>query len=171
MACKETNNCDCTNLKGFGLDSKNETLRKKFERKRILIICTGNSCRSQMAEAWLRSFDDRLDVFSAGIRPEKEVSPFAIEVMKAVNIDIRQQYPKPVGDFMNDDFDVVITVCDNAKKACLVFTANVKHHLHIGFEDPADATGNSDEILMVYQKVSIQIRDAFYKLFIEELNK
>ena len=119
MACKETNNCDCTNLKGFGLDSKNETLRKKFERKRILIICTGNSCRSQMAEAWLRSFDDRLDVFSAGIRPEKEVSPFAIEVMKAVNIDIRQQYPKPVGDFMNDDFDVVITVCDNAKKLAL----------------------------------------------------
>ncbi|MEI6695722.1 MAG: arsenate reductase ArsC [Bacteroidota bacterium] len=171
MACKEKNNCDCSNMNGFGLDRKNETLSKKFERKRILIICTGNSCRSQMAEAWLRSFDDRLDVFSAGIHPEKEVSPFAIEVMKAVNIDIRQQYPKPVGDFMNDDFDVVITVCDNAKKACPVFTANVKHLLHIGFEDPADAIGTSDEILMVYQKVSIQIRDAFYKLFIEELSK
>ncbi len=123
-----------------------------------------------MAEAWLQSFDDRLDVFSAGTRPEKEVNPFAIEVMKAVNINIHQQYPKPVGDFINDDFDFVITVCENAKKACPVFGGKVKHHLHIGFEDPADAIGTSDDILMVYKKVSSQIRDAFYKLFIEKIS-
>lgn len=138
----------------------------KYVRKKILIICTGNSCRSQMAEGWLQSFDERLDVFSAGTRPEKLVNPYAVKVMAEVGIDISFHYPKSIDNFIHESFDYVITVCDNANKICPVFRGNVKNRLHIGFEDPADATGSDEEITEVYCKIRDQIRDEFYKFYI-----
>ena len=131
----------------------------------ILIICTGNSCRSQMAEGFLKSLDPSLEVFSAGTKPEKQVNPNAIEVMKEIGIDISDHFPKLVDVFVNESFDYVITVCDNAKEACPVFFGSVKHRLHMGYEDPADAKGTNEEILIVYRKVRDEIRTEFTKFY------
>ncbi|MDP3682817.1 MAG: arsenate reductase ArsC, partial [Ignavibacteria bacterium] len=116
-------------------------------KKRILILCTGNSCRSQMAEGFLKSFDNELEVYSAGTNPSSLVHPKAVKVMSEVGIDLSKNYPKKVDQFINDAFDFVITVCGNAKETCPVFIGKVGKHLHIGFEDPADATGTEEEIL------------------------
>ncbi|MFH0895587.1 MAG: arsenate reductase ArsC [Bacteroidota bacterium] len=132
---------------------------------KVLIICTGNSCRSQMAEGFLKSFDKNLEVYSAGTRPEKQSNPNAVRVMKEAGIDISMQYPKHVDQFINDAFDYVITVCDGAKEVCPVFTGSVKHRLHIGFEDPADARGEENEVLNVYKKVRDQIKKEFYDFY------
>lgn len=128
---------------------------------KILIICTGNSCRSQMAEGFLKSFDPRLQVFSAGTRPEKQVSPYAVEVMKETGIDISRNRPKKVDLFLNDSFDYVITVCDSAKETCPLFSGKVGKRLHKGFEDPANARGTEEEILAVYRRVRDQISKEF----------
>jgi arsenate reductase len=162
MDCNDKNNC--ISCKSENLKHDNCSINM-FDRKRILIICTGNSCRSQMAEGWLFSFDERLDVYSAGIRPEKEVNPYAIKVMQEVGIDISQNYPKFVDVFINDAFDYLITVCDNIRDACPIFTSNVKQRLHIGFEDPADAKGSPEEIIEIYRRIRDEIRDAFYKFY------
>ena len=111
---------------------------------RILIICTGNSCRSQMAEGYLKSLDSGLEVYSAGTKPEVRVNPNAVKVMKETGIDISSQVPKNADMFKDKSFDYVITVCDSAKESCPVFTGDVKNRIHIGFEDPALAKG-SDE--------------------------
>lgn len=145
---------------------KGETL---FMKKRILILCTGNSCRSQMAEGFLKSFDPELEVFSAGTFPASRVSTHAIKVMNELGIDISKGYPKDVSTFLNYSFDYVITVCDNAKEACPVFHGNVKKQIHIGFDDPADATGTEEEILSVYRKARDEIKTDFYKLYKEEI--
>jgi len=126
---------------------------------KILIICTGNTCRSQMAEGILKSLDNKLQVFSAGTRAEKNVNPIAIKVMSEIGIDISKQYPKSVDMFINECFDYVITVCDGAKEICPVFTGNVKHRLHIGFDDPADAKGTPKEIILVYRRVRDEIKE------------
>jgi len=136
---------------------------------KILVLCTGNSCRSQMAEGFLKSFDPRLEVFSAGTKPAERINPFAVRVMKEVGIDISEQFPKDVERFLNEEFDYVITVCDNAKEACPVFTGRVKNRLHIGFEDPAEAVGEEEEVLPVYRRVRDQIGEAFRKLYDEVL--
>lgn len=132
---------------------------------KILIICTGNTCRSQMAEGFLKSFDKALEVYSAGTAAEGKVNPYAVKVMKEAGIDISQQKPESVELYLSDSFDYVITVCDGAKEVCPVFVGNVKHRLHIGFEDPASARGTEEEILPVYRKVRDQIRDAFYDFY------
>jgi arsenate reductase len=118
-----------------------------------------------MAEGILRSFNMEFRVFSAGTHPEKEINKFAVAVMKEIGIDISLQYPKNVNEFVNESFDYVITVCDNAREICPVFTGNVKHRLHIGFEDPASAKGTDEEIMIVYRKVRDQIAGEFKKLF------
>jgi len=136
---------------------------------KILVLCTGNSCRSQMAEGFLKSFDHELEVYSAGTHPSGEVHPKAIRVMKEAGIDISHGYPKPVDDFVNESFDYVITVCDGAREVCPVFTGNVKHRLHIGFEDPAEATGTDEEVLAVFRKIRDEIKTefrSFYKKYI-----
>lgn len=138
-------------------------------KKRILILCTGNSCRSQMAEGFLKSFDDNLEVYSAGTKPAEKVNPNAIQVMKEVGIDISNNYPKDVEQFVNQSFDYVITVCDNAKETCPVFIGKVGKQLHIGFEDPADATGIEEEILSVFRKVRDEIKRDFYEFYLNEL--
>ncbi|MGB9664054.1 MAG: arsenate reductase ArsC [Ignavibacteria bacterium] len=138
-------------------------------KKKILILCTGNSCRSQMAEGFLKSFDKELEVYSAGTKPADKVNPKAVQVMKEIGIDISQNYPKMVDQFINDPFDYVITVCDNAKETCPVFIGKVGKQLHIGFEDPADATGTEEEILSEFRKVRDEIKKDFYEFYLKEL--
>lgn len=133
--------------------------------KRILILCTGNSCRSQMAEGFLKSFDPSLEVLSAGTKAAPKVSSKAIRVMNEVGIDISHHFPKTVDQFLTESFDYVVTVCDNAKESCPVFVGNVKHRLHIGFDDPAEATGTEDEILSVFRRVRDEIKTDFYKFY------
>jgi len=132
-------------------------------KKKILILCTGNSCRSQMAEGFLKSFDSELEVYSAGTKPAEKINPKAVQVMKEIGIDISNNYPKDVEQFINQSFDYVITVCDNAKETCPVFIGKVGKQLHIGFEDPAEATGTEEEILSVFRKVRDEIKEEFWK--------
>ncbi|HEX2983868.1 MAG TPA: arsenate reductase ArsC [Ignavibacteriales bacterium] len=136
---------------------------------RILILCTGNSCRSQMAEGFLKSFDPSLQVFSAGTNPAPRVSSKAIQVMKEVGIDISQNQPKDVSLYTKEPFDYVITVCDNAKETCPVFIGKVKSRLHIGFEDPADASGSEEKILAVFRRVRDEIKEGFYKFYTQDI--
>lgn len=139
--------------------------------KRILILCTGNSCRSQMAEGLLKSFDKGLQVFSAGTNPASAVNPHAITVMSELDLDISGNSPKNVELYIRDSYDFVITVCGNAKETCPVFMGDVKKHLHIGFEDPADATGTEKEILNEFRKIRDQIKNTFYDFYIKELKE
>ncbi len=132
---------------------------------KILILCTGNSCRSQMAEGFLISIDSSLDVNSAGTKPENEVNPKAIEVMNEKGIDLSQNFPKKVDEFLDQSFDYVITVCDSAKETCPVFMGDIKHRLHMGFEDPAGATGTEQEILKKFREVRDQIQEKFYSFY------
>ncbi len=138
---------------------------------KILILCTGNTCRSQMAEGYLRSLDPSLVLYSAGTEPGRQVHPLAIQVMKEKNIDISDGQPKSVNDFIHIPFDYVITVCDGAKEACPVFTGKVKHRLHIGFDDPAEATGTEEEVLAVFRRVRDEIIRDFGKFYDEEIRK
>jgi arsenate reductase len=132
---------------------------------RILIICTGNTCRSQMAEGFLKSFDARLEVYSAGTRAEGKTNPYAIKVMQEVGINIAHQKPEFVDKYIRQGFDYVITVCDGAREICPVFTGHVKFRKHIGFEDPADAKGTEEEVLPVYRKVRDQIKEQFFEFY------
>ena len=136
---------------------------------RILILCTGNSCRSQMAEGFLKSFDPTLEVFSAGTAPSERIHPLAVRVMHEIGIDISAGYPKKVDEFLDQSFDYVITVCDNARESCPVFSGKVKEQLHIGFEDPAEATGTEEEVLAVFRRVRDEIRRDFYRFYKEKL--
>ncbi len=132
---------------------------------KILILCTGNSCRSQMAEGFLKSFDSSLEVYSAGTKPAEVVNPKSILVMKEKGIDISGNHPENVEKYLNDSFDYVITVCDNAKETCPVFLGKVKERLHIGFEDPAEATGTEEQIIEFYRKIRDQIEVAFRNFY------
>lgn len=140
-------------------------------KKRILILCTGNSCRSQMAEGFLKSFDENLEVYSAGTKPAEKVNPFAVKAMKEVGIDISNGIAEDVDKYLNQSFDYVITVCDNAKETCPVFIGNVKQRLHIGFDDPADAVGTEVEVMPVYRRVRDEIKKDFYEFYLKELKR
>jgi arsenate reductase len=128
---------------------------------RILILCTGNSCRSQMAEGFLKTFNPALEVYSAGTKAAARVHANAIRVMNEIGIDISTHHPKTVDQFLTQSFDYVITVCGNAKETCPVFIGTVTHRLHIGFDDPADATGTEEEILSEFRRVRDEIRMRF----------
>jgi arsenate reductase len=130
---------------------------------KVLILCTGNSCRSQMAQGFLKAFHPDWDVLSAGTKPAEKVNRYAIKVMAEKGIDITGEYPKLVDQFITDEFDYVVTVCSGAREVCPVFTGKVKHRLHIGFEDPADAIGTAEEVLPVYRRVRDEIHEKFYK--------
>ena len=138
---------------------------------KILILCTGNSCRSQMAEAFLKSFDADLEIKSAGTEPAERVNPYAIRVMAEVGIDISLNQTNHVDEYLNDDFDYVITVCDHARETCPVFLGNVNHRLHMGFDDPAEATGSTEEILAVYRKIRDEINTRFSEFYNLNLKK
>ncbi len=136
----------------------------------VLILCTGNSCRSQMAEGLLRSFDKSLEVFSAGTIPAEAVHRLAVQVMREEWVDLSLSKPKSVDEFLDQHFDYVITVCDEANESCPVFTGKVEHRLHIGFDDPARATGSKEEILAVFRRVRDEINLKFRKFYNENLS-
>lgn len=118
-----------------------------------------------MAEGFLKSLDKNLEVSSAGTKPETRINPNAVRVMNEIGIDISSQVPKNVDIFKDKSFDYVITVCDSAKETCPVFTGSVKHRMHIGFEDPAEARGTEEKILTVYRKVRDEIKKEFTKFY------
>ena len=128
---------------------------------RVLILCTGNSCRSQMAEAFLRQLRPGWAVCSAGTVPAREVHPLAIKVMAEVGLDISRHRPKSVGQFLSQPFDEVITVCDDARENCPIFTGRVIHRRHLGFVDPAQAVGTEEEVLTVFREVRGAIGERF----------
>ena len=127
-------------------------------KKRVLILCTGNSARSQMAEGLLaHDAANRFEVESAGTKPGR-VRPEAIAVMKELGIDISDHRSKHVDEFQGQHFDYVLTVCDNAKESCPVFPSDSKR-FHMGFEDPAALQGTEEERLALFRRVRDQIRD------------
>jgi len=127
------------------------------KRKRVLILCTGNSARSQMAEGLLRyEGGDRFEVASAGVAPTR-LRPEAIVVMKEIGIDISGHSSKLVAEFTNQKFDYVITVCDNANEQCPVFPGETRR-IHWSFDDPAAARGGDEERLSVFRRVRDEIR-------------
>lgn len=136
---------------------------------RILILCTGNSCRSQMAEGILKSLNTSMEVFSAGTHPSSAVHPGAIQVMAEIGLDISHNAPKKVDDFLDQRFDYVITVCGGAKETCPMFTGQVTNRLHIGFDDPAEATGTEEEIKAVFHRVRDEINRDFTKFYNENI--
>ncbi len=136
------------------------------EKMKILFLCTGNSCRSQMAEAWIRLLKgDRFDAYSAGVQP-KPIDPRAIKAMAEAGIDISEQKSKDVDVFGNMEFDYVITLCDNARESCPYFPAKTKV-IHQGFEDPpklAEEAKNEEEAMAPYRRIRDEI-----KAFVETL--
>ncbi len=136
---------------------------------KILILCTGNSCRSQMAEGFLKSFNKNLEVFSAGTKPEKHVNPYAIKVMSELGIDISSNKPKNVEQFIEHEWDYVITVCGGANEECPAFFGKVKNRLHIGFDDPSHVTGTDEYIWSEFIRVRDEIKDGFYKFYLEQV--
>jgi arsenate reductase len=137
------------------------------EKKRVLIICTGNSARSQMAEGILRNdAGDRFEVFSAGVNPTK-VRPEAVAAMRETGIDISGQESKSVDQFAGQDFDYVITVCDNARETCPVFPGRAVR-IHQAFEDPPPASAlDNDSMMTIFRRVRDEIRE-WMKGFISE---
>ncbi|MEI6758308.1 MAG: arsenate reductase ArsC [Chlorobium sp.] len=138
-------------------------------KKSVLILCTGNSCRSQMAEGFLRSFDSSLEVYSAGTQPAVAVHPLAVKVMREEWIDISANRPKSVEEFLDKPFDYVVTVCDGAKESCPLFTGQVEHRLHIGFDDPAEAEGSREEMMAVFRRVRNEINLRFRQFYNDSL--
>ncbi len=132
---------------------------------KILILCTGNSCRSQMAHGFLQSFDTNLKVYSAGTEPAARVNATAVNVMKEAGIDISHHTPEKVDKYINEEWDYVITVCDDANETCPVFAGKVKQRLHIGFEDPSKARGTDEYILQEFYRIRDMIKNEFYKLY------
>ena len=126
--------------------------------KRILVLCTGNSCRSQIAEGWLRFFGgDRIEVYSAGVESHG-LNSRAVAVMKEAGIDISSHASKTIDALGNIEFDVVITVCDNARERCPNFPARTMK-LHHDFPDPAGATGSEEEIMETFRQVRDRIKE------------
>ena len=127
----------------------------------ILILCTGNSCRSHLAEGILRAAaGDTLNVQSAGSKPAGYVHPLAIQVMREIGIDISAHHSKHMNDFLQQPVETVITVCGNADQACPMFPGQVNRH-HWGFADPAHATGTAEEQLAVFRRVRDEIKMVF----------
>ena len=127
----------------------------------VLILCTGNSCRSHMAEGFLRAVaGDILDVQSAGSNPAGYVHPMAIQVMREAGIDISQHHSKHMNEFLDKKVETVITVCGNADQACPMFPGQV-NRFHWPFDDPAKATGSDEETLKVFRRVRDEMRRTF----------
>lgn len=131
------------------------------EKPLVLILCTGNSCRSHMAEGFLRAVaDDVLNVQSAGSKPAGFVHRLAIQVMAEAGIDISQNRSRHLNEFLNQNVETVITVCDNANQACPIFPGQVNRH-HWAFDDPAHAPGTEVDQLSVFRRVRDEIRKVF----------
>ena len=136
---------------------------------KILILCTGNSCRSQMAHGFMESFDKRLTVRSAGTEASGRLNKKAVEVMKDTGIDISHHTSDPVEKYLDEEWDYVITVCGGANENCPIFTGKVRKRLHIGFDDPSHVTGTEDYIHGEFIRVREEIREGFYNLYKEQI--
>mgnify|MGYP001383033151 FL=1 len=124
---------------------------------KIIVICTGNTCRSQIAEGLLKSKYPQAEIYSAGTHPEIQVNPYAVKAMAEVGYDISKQYPKLVNDFIHEEFDYVLTVCNSAEETCPVFP-NAKNRVHNSFVDPSRSSYDSDEhALEVYKNTVNEI--------------
>ena len=132
---------------------------------KVLILCTGNSCRSQMAQGFLQSFDSSIEVCSAGTNPSSEINRKAVMVMMEKGIDISNHFPKSVEQYLSTEWDFVITVCDDANETCPVFTGHVKKRLHMGFEDPSKEQGSEKHIMGKFRLVRDQIHDMFLTFY------
>lgn len=137
---------------------------------KVLILCTGNSCRSQMAHGFLQSFDHRLDVHSAGTEPKGMLDPKAVEVMQEVGVDISHHSSDHVDKYLDVEWDYVITVCGKVNESCPVFVGKVKNREHIRFDSPKEVTGDPGYIHTEYARVRDQIKHSFHKIYTEQLN-
>ena len=136
---------------------------------RILILCTGNSARSQMAEALLKSYDPSLEVWSAGTEPAAQVHPGAVRAMEEIGIDISAARPKSVTPFLGQPFHYVITVCGNAEASCPAFQGAVRQRLHFPFDDPAAARGTDAQVLDEFRRVRDQIGVRFRDFYLAHI--
>lgn len=136
---------------------------------KVLILCTGNSCRSQMAHGFLQSFDERIQVESGGTEASGKLNSKAVKAMSEIGIDISGHSSDSVQKFLNDKWDYVITVCGGANENCPAFFGEVKHRLHIGFDDPSHATGTDEFIWSEFIRVRDEIKERFYKLYAEDI--
>ncbi len=136
---------------------------------KVLILCTGNSCRSQMAHGFLQSFDPNITVCSAGTEASGKLNAQAVKAMAEIGIDISQHTSDSVEQYLNDTWDYVITVCGGAKETCPVFAGKVKHHLHIGFDDPSHAVGTEQFIRSEFIRVRNEIKEGFKKFYEENI--
>ena len=136
-------------------------------KKRVLFLCTANSCRSQMAEGIVNHFmGDILEAFSAGTQASF-VNPTAIEVLKEIDVDISAHQSKNLSDFDGQTFDYVITLCGDANETCPLYIGGTKK-IHIGFDDPAKATGTKDEVLREFRRVRDDIKEKLTAFFLAE---
>lgn len=136
---------------------------------KILILCTGNSCRSQMAHGFVESFDKRMIVRSAGTEASGKLNQQAVAAMKEIGIDISNHTSDSVDKYLSEEWDYVITVCSGANENCPVFPGKVKHRLHIGFDDPSHTVGTEEFIWSEFIRVREEIREGFYKFYKEEI--
>lgn len=138
---------------------------------KILILCTGNSCRSQMAHGFLQSMDSTLEVFSGGTQPAARVNARAVAVMREVGIDIASHVPTHVDTYLDQPWDYVITVCGGANESCPAFTGKVGRRLHMGFDDPSHAEGSPEFVDSEFRRVRDEIRTAFVRFYQSEILK
>lgn len=136
---------------------------------KVLILCTGNSCRSQMAHGFLQSFDSRITVYSAGTEASGKLNENAVKVMAEAGIDISGHTSDPVEKYLGESWDYVITVCGGANETCPAFMGKVRHRLHIGFDDPSHAVGTEAFIRSEFIRVRDEIKVGFYKFYVEHI--
>ncbi len=135
----------------------------------VLILCTGNSCRSQMAHGFLQSFDNNLKVRSAGTEASGQLNHKAVAVMKEIGIDISHHTSDSVELYLNREWDYVITVCNDANEKCPYFIGKVKHRLHLGFDDPSHAIGDDEFVMSEFRRVRDEIKETFFKFYNEKI--
>jgi arsenate reductase len=136
---------------------------------KILILCTGNSCRSQMAHGFMESFDNRITVRSAGTEASGKLNEKAVAAMKEIGIDISHHTSDSVEKYLDQEWDYVITVCGGANENCPVFHGKVKNRLHIGFDDPSHVNGTQEYIWSEFIRVREEIKEAFEKLYTNQI--
>jgi arsenate reductase (thioredoxin) len=136
---------------------------------KVLILCTGNSCRSQMAHGFLQSFDKSLTVCSAGTQASGKLNEKAVKVMKEVGIDISHHTSDSVEKYLGEEWDYVITVCGGANESCPAFIGKVKERLHIGFDDPSHAVGTDEFIWGEFRRVRDEIKLRFYSFYTQNI--
>lgn len=137
---------------------------------KVLILCTGNSCRSQMAHGFLQSFDKSLTVCSAGTQASGKLNAEAVKVMAEAGIDISNHTSDAVEKYLDQEWDYVITVCGGANESCPAFIGKVKYRLHIGFDDPSHVIGSDEFVRSEFIRVRDEIKEQFYNFYLEKVS-